>query len=111
MKHRIFLVYEHPLLRKTLQVLLNHSDIEWVGDCSNLDELPLLLDIYQPDTVLIEERENSASHRAAHVLAICQQAHLRVIGVSLSGNEIQRYDFAQDTINERDDLLNLILKE
>jgi DNA-binding NarL/FixJ family response regulator len=111
MPHRVFLVWEHPLLRKALQALLNNPEIEWVGDCTNLDELSSLLKIHHPEIVLVEEPENSSSHRAAQVLTICQQAHLRVIGINLSGNDIQRYEFDQATLHERDDLLNLILKE
>lgn len=111
MASRVFLVWEHPLLRKTLQALLDHTQIEWVGDCSNLDELPLLLEIHQPDVVLVEEYKDHTNHRAAQVLSICKQSRLRVIGINLSGNDVQHYEFDKEILSERDDLLKLILKE
>lgn len=111
MARRVFLVWEHPLLRKALQALLSDAQIEWVGDSANLDDFSQLLERYEPEIVLVEEQESNPSHRAAQVLAICQQAHLRVIGINLSGNDIQYYEFDQRTITERDDLINLILKE
>ena len=107
---RVFVVWQNPLLLMSLRALLNHASIEWVGDSSSLEKLPELLEQQKPDIILIEGEVNENTENAFYLLGSGKR-HLRIIGLNLVGNEIQLYTLEQETINQKEDLLNLILKE
>ena len=107
---RVFVLWQHPLILMSLRGLLNHASIEWVGDSSTLDDLPRLFVEKTPDIILIEGEVDDNTQKALHLLAASKR-NLRVIGLSLQGNDIQLYELEQETINQKEDLLNLILKE
>lgn len=107
---RVFVLWQHPLILMSLRGLLSHASIEWVGDSSTLDDLPQLFAEKMPDIILIEGEVDDNTHNALRLLEASKRS-LRVIGFGLSGNEIQVYELEQETINQKEDLLNLILKE
>jgi DNA-binding NarL/FixJ family response regulator len=107
---RVFVVWQHPLILMSLRGLLNHASIEWVGDSSTLDDLPQLVVENKPDIILIEGEVDENTQKALHLLETSKRS-LRIIALNLSRNEIQLYELEQETINQKEDLLNLILKE
>ena len=107
---RVMVVWIHPLFRVSLRAVLNHSQIEWVGDCNRPDELPALLALKKPEIVIIEEEPGAAENQAMRILQF-YQSNIRLISLNLNGNEGQLYQIEQETINQQEDLINLILKE
>lgn len=53
--HRIFLVDDHPIVRKGMIELINqHPDLDVCGEASNVDEARRLLDELAPDLVILD---------------------------------------------------------
>lgn len=107
---RIYVISSHPLLLKSLRVLLNHPEIEWVGLATDFVDLTAQISALQPDVILLEGEEIENAKRALQILAT-NHRNLRIIGLNMLDNEMSVFEAGQGVINKTDDLLRLILKE
>ena len=108
---RVFVIWSNPLFHESLRLLLNHPEVEWVGATSDHatahDQIVSLF----PDTILIEEEEESnASAETLEILGT-GSADVRVIRLSLTDNELRIYHREQRTVGQAEDLLKLIRGE
>lgn len=107
---RMFVICSHPLFLKSLRVLLDNPEIEWVGLATDFVDLPAQVKALQPDVILIEGEVIENAKRALQILAT-NHRNLRIIGLNMLDNEMSVFEAGQGIINKTDDLLRLILKE
>ncbi len=104
---RVFVIWTHPLFHESVRLLLNHPEVEWVGSTSDYETaLTKILD-FQPDTILVEEVEETISERIIKLLE-GSSWNLRVIGLSLDNNKMRVYHSEYRTVAQAEDLLHLI---
>ena len=51
---RVLVIGSHPLFLKSLRVLLDRPEIEWVGISNDAEDLPARVTALQPDVVVLE---------------------------------------------------------
>ena len=106
---RVFVIWAHPIFHESVRRLLTHPDIEWLGATADHVAARDQIASLQPDTVLVEEEEGVRP--LAGVLEILEASlyDVRVIRLSLAGNELSVYHCEHRTMEQADDLLHLIL--
>jgi DNA-binding NarL/FixJ family response regulator len=92
--HQVYVIWKHPLVRDSLRQLLDHTNISWVGDASDL----------------IEELEGETSTPAFLEIVEKFQWKLRVVGVSLNDNQLNIYQHEHQTVGHPEDLIRLIVQ-
>jgi AmiR/NasT family two-component response regulator len=113
---RVFVIWTSPLLLASLRALLNHAQVEWLGDSSSQDNFSQRLEELEPDTIFLEidpplmETSGEQAEIAFQIMGTNRQS-LRLIQVSLDRNDIQVYRVDHETIHHKEDLLKLLLKE
>ena len=107
-RHRVFVVWTHPLFQEAVHRLLSHPDIDWVGTTSDHAAARDQIVDLCPDTILIEEEEGGSV--PAEILEILEggSSDVRVIRLSLADNELRVYHRTQRTVKQAEDLLHLI---
>lgn len=110
MSHRLFLIWTNPLFRDSVRLLLNHPNVKWVGAASNwATAQPEILSL-QPDTILVEEREDNVSIEAMEILEATPW-NVRIVSVSLDNNKLSILYREQKAVGQAEDLLRLVLGE
>lgn len=104
----VFIIWKNPLFHESVRLLLNHSEIEWLGSTSDIkaakDEILKL----KPDTILIEEMQGRTSMEVMRVLE-SQLWDVRIFGLNLTDNTLHVYHHQEQKILKADDLVRLIL--
>jgi DNA-binding NarL/FixJ family response regulator len=107
---RVFVVWKHPIFRQSVRLLLDHPDVEWVGESPDFVAVHSILAGLQPDTILVEESEGKISTNALEILE-ASSWNVRVVGLSLDDNRLSVYRREQQTVGKSKDLLHLVLGE
>lgn len=106
---RVFVIWINPLFYESVHMLLNHPSIEWAGATADYAAAGDQIVNLQPDTILIEEEEDGTVPASMlGILEVCPP-DVRVIRLSLSGNDLSVYHRERQTIERAEDLLQLIL--
>ena len=104
---RVFVIWTHPLFQEAVRLILNQPSIEWVGSTSDYaaaqDQILSLL----PNVVLVEEMEGGVPDLALAILEACSW-DMRVIGLSLTDNQLCVYHREHRIVGQAEDLLRLI---
>lgn len=107
---RVFVICSHPLFHQSLQALLKHPEIEWVGVAPVSSSLPDRLVELHPDIIILEGDEMENVQTALKILGSAHKT-VRVIGLSMSNNGMHIFETEQGKVNQTEDLLRIILKE
>ena len=107
-KHRIFVIWNHPLFIESVRLLLRSEDIVWLGSSSNFEEAILAIEAQYPDTVLIEEAESGSIPAKMLELLETSSSNLRIFRLNLSSNDLKIYHREKKTVLQAEDLLDLI---
>jgi len=107
---RVFVVWKHPIFRKSVRLLLDHPNVEWGGASSDCAAAQSEIMDLQPDTILVEESEGKVSTDAMEILE-ASTWNVRVVSVSLADNRLSVFHREQKTVGQAKDLLHLVLGE
>lgn len=108
---RVFVIWTHQLFHESVRLLLNHPEVEWVGETSDHQAAQEEIIKLKPDTILIEEVEEIEGSVPSEEMQILETCHwdVRVIGLNLTNNKLSVYHREQRTVRQAEDLLRLIL--
>ena len=106
---RIYIVWVHPLFCDTVRLLLTHSSIEIVGLSNDYDNATQEISQHKPDTVIIEDTEESAVTRikTSEIVNMFPEV-ARIIRLSLKDNELWVYRHERQSITNIEDFLRII---
>lgn len=106
-KHRVYILWTHPLFSETLGRLLRGAEVEVVGGSSDpaigLEEIGRM----QPDVVIAEEGSPGAPTEAIEALR-AGPSEMLILGLNLSDNGLQVYRREQRTVADPEDLLRIL---
>ena len=106
-KHRVFILWTHPLFSETVGRLLGGAEVEIIGGSSDpvagLEEITRL----QPDVVIAEEDPSGARSETIEVLR-AGPAEMLILGMNLTDNGLQVYRREQRTVVHPEDLLQIL---
>ena len=106
-KHRVYILWTHPLFSETVGRLLGGTEVEVVGGNSDptagLEEIARM----QPDVVIAEEGPSGAPTEAIEVLR-AGPAEMLILGMNLTDNGLQVYRREQRTVADPEDLLQIL---
>jgi DNA-binding NarL/FixJ family response regulator len=108
-KHRVFILWTHPLFSETVGRLLGGAEVEIIGSSSDpaagLEEISRM----QPDVVIAEEDPSGAPTEAIEALR-AGPAEMLILGLNLANNGLQIYRREQRTVADPEDLLQILRK-
>lgn len=109
MIRRIYIVWVHPLFCDTVRLLLTHPLIEIVGLSNDYEIAAKHVAELVPDTVIIEDTEESAVTRIklSEVIGHFPETE-RIIRLSLKDNELWEYRHERQSITNIEDFLRII---
>ena len=106
-RHRVYILWTHPLFSETVGRLLGGADLEIIGGSSDpatgLEEIGRL----QPDVVIAEEDPSGAPTEAIDALR-AGPAEMLILGLNLANNALQVYRREQRTVADPEDLLQIL---
>lgn len=106
-KHRVYLLWTHPLFSETVGRLLRGAEIEIIGashdPSAGLEEIRRM----KPDVVIAEEGPSGSPSEAVEVLRAGPDEML-ILGLNLSDNGLQVYRREQRTLADPEDLLEIL---
>ena len=106
-KHRVYILWTHPLFSETVGRLLGGTEVEVIGGNSDpaagLEEIGRM----QPDVVIAEEGPSGAPTEAIDVLR-AGPAEMLILGMNLADNGLQVYRREQRTVADPEDLLQIL---
>lgn len=107
--HRVFVIWANPLFRDSVRMLLQHPDVDYVGEAHNDGLAPEALLALQADTILVED---SLGRVPAKVMDLFERSRFpgRLVSVSLRNNRLRVYHREEWAAAHADDLLHLILQ-
>lgn len=107
---RLYILWTHPIFRESVQRLLKHPEIDWVGANSDYSNARKEIKKLQPDTILVEETGGGEN---PEMLEIFENSpwDVNVIGLNLSDNRINIYHRAQQWVGKAEDLVRLIIHD
>jgi len=106
--HKVFVIWVNPLFHKSVQMLLQHPEVDWIGSTSNFTTAKqMALDLH-PDVILIEEMENDNLNELIEILK-SSPCGVRVVSLNMNDNQLSVYYREERTILLADDLLKLVL--
>jgi chemotaxis response regulator CheB len=108
--HRVYVIWTNPLFHDSLRQLLDHSEIEWVGAASDFSIAVEEITRFQPDTILIEDVAGETTTSTFMKIMEKFQWDLRLIRVSLNDNQMIVFQHAQQTVQQPEDLIRLIIQ-
>ena len=106
---RVFVIWTHPLFHESVRRILSHPEIEWLGATTDHATAHDQIVSLQPDTILVEEEEGGGPLAGVLELLEAGSHDVRVIRLSLAGNELSVYHCEHRTMEQAEDLLRLIL--
>lgn len=109
MTRRVFIVWFYPLFHETVRLLLHGEGIEIVGADSDNVAARRAIELLKPDTIIIEETEDSAPiDSQVYELLEMDEWEPRIVRLSLQDNELRLYHRERWVIGDSDDLLRRI---
>jgi hypothetical protein len=91
-------------------MLLNHSEVVWIGSTSNFADAKENILRLRPDTILVEETDEDASTLIIEILE-ASPCGGRVVSLNLNDNQLSVYHREERTLLHSGDLLQLILND
>lgn len=110
MAQHVFIVWENPIFFDSIRLLLTQLSIEVVGDSQVYAEALDAIEKVRPEMVVIEETAQNKSEelqRITHLLEDCSWGPY-VFRMSLQDNEMWVYHRRRWTINDKEDLFEII---
>jgi DNA-binding NarL/FixJ family response regulator len=107
--HRVFVIWANPLFRDSVRVLLQHPEVDCVGEAHNDGLATEAILSLQADTILVEEALGKVP---AMVMELFEHSRFagRLVSVSLRNNRLRVYHREEWAAAHADDLLHLILQ-
>lgn len=112
MARKVFIIWANPLFRDTVCLLLDYPGIELVGMNSVFAVAHRDIEKLQPHSVIVEEAEQDEnSTTISDVMQILETSAWcpRVILMSLKDNQLSVYYREQQTINTKEQLIQIII--
>jgi hypothetical protein len=107
---RIFIFWTSPLFYESIRLLLDHPNIEWVGEsCDYTIRLDQVM-ASTPDTILVEEVEGSIPGKIMEILEL-RSLGVRLVGLNLDNNLMNSYHRIEQEVGRAEDLLRWILND
>lgn len=110
MSQRLFIVWTSPIFRDSIQLLLTHPEVEWVGTTSDYENVQEEFHQLHPDTIVVEEVEGVLPAKMIELLET-EDSVLQLICVSLEDNRLRIFTRENRTVAEASDLVKLILQQ
>ena len=111
---RVFIIWMHPLFHETVRLLLNHSNIEIVGDNREYSVAKTDMGNLKPDTIIIEDtKEGDVRDESPNILDLLENSEWqpRIIRLSMDDNELRIYRHNKWMMNDSADLIRFIQDE
>jgi DNA-binding NarL/FixJ family response regulator len=106
--HRVFVIWNHPLFYESIRLFLQHTNVECIGACQNMDEAISQINNLHPDTILVEETESGDTSRRVIDLIESSSINLRIFRLNMNDNDLKIYHREQMTVMQAEDLVHLI---
>ena len=107
---QVFVIWTHPLFQKSLTLLLDHPEIEIVGETCNYESAPQHIEKLRPNTVLIEE--TGADEMQGLISSIYGMPwDMRILFMNLMDNQLNFYHHERLIMSNIEDLVQIILNE
>lgn len=110
MSRRLFMVWTSPIFRDSIQLLLSHPEVEWVGTASEYETVQEEIQQLHPDTIIVEEVEGGLPAKMIELLET-ENSVPQLICVSLEDNRLRIFTRENKAVAEASDLLQLVLKQ
>ncbi len=109
-RHRIFVIWKNPIFRDSLRMLLNHPDVEVVGNGNVLEQAALEIAGLKPNTILVEITSQPALLELLEILEN-EKSYLQIIGMNMDNNLATLIQRESRVVFHEDELLEIILKK
>jgi DNA-binding NarL/FixJ family response regulator len=106
---RVFIAWSHSLFYGSVRLLLQHPDIEIIGANAESETLWHEVNIFRPDTIIIERRGTGDSIMLGPQTG--DSWHPRIIHAGLHDNTAHVCRCEQHILEQADDLLRIVLNE
>ncbi len=107
-KHRIYVLWNHPLFDEAVRLLLQRAGIEWAGSSCSLEDGLHSIEQLRPDTIFVEGgEEGGIPDKVMHLLA-SSTYRVRLFRLNLADNILEIYYREQRTVLQVDELLQLV---
>lgn len=101
---RVYLIWEHQLLRDTVRMILQQESFTLVGESQGLSAIAEV-DQLQPDVILAEEDESLTEHLLANLLNLNSP---RLVCISLADNKLRIYHREERLLTQTADLITAL---
>ena len=110
MGRRVFIVWTNPLFLESVRLLLNHPEIEFVGNTSSIQDGMQQIYHLQPDTIVVEELDEGPPTEIISLLEGGRNP-TRIIGFSMNSNRLALYHREERYADQSSDLLQAIISD
>lgn len=110
MAQQVFIVWENPLFFDSIRLLLTQMQIEIVGDNSVYTDALSAIEKTHPEVVIVEETTHNTAERPLKIMQLLEDCSWcpYVVRMGLQNNEMWVYHRQQWTVNNKEDLLEII---
>jgi len=105
---RVYIIWKNPIFRDSVQVLLRHPGLEWVGSTPSQQTAEEEIPILQPNTILLEQN-NAIRNNEIWDLFQGRSDCIRLVEISLEDNQVVLFCRQERDIFQENELLELIL--
>ncbi|MES0339270.1 MAG: hypothetical protein ABUK16_03910 [Anaerolineales bacterium] len=105
----VFVIWTNPLFLESIRALLNHPEIQLVGDSSDFSQAQKEITSLRPNVVIIEGNPDG-NPIDSETLPILKSGP-RVIQMNMGDNEINIFQHQHRTLADAKDLLTMILEK
>ncbi len=107
-KHRIYVLWNHPLFDESIRLLLQKAGIEWAGSSSSVEEGLRSIEQLRADTIFIEEGEGGSIPENAIHLLDTGKSGIRLFRLNIADNVLKIYYREQKTVLSVEELLQFV---
>jgi DNA-binding NarL/FixJ family response regulator len=107
---QVFIIWTHPLFQESIALLLHHPEIELVGETSDYNRAPKLIDKLRPNTLLIEEAEEKRTRKFINDIPL-QSWDMRILFLNLMDNQLNFFHHERRTVGNPEEIVQMILSE
>jgi len=104
---RIFTLWKNPIFHDSVRMILQHPQVEWVGDSSDPATIKNEILNLQPEIVLVEQTEEKEYTDILEILRT--KIGMKIIAINLEDNQLWVFMSEKRTIVQARDLLKLVL--
>lgn len=104
------MIWKNPIFRDSLRMLLNHPDVEVVGNGNVLEQAALEIAGLKPNTILVEITNQHALLELLEILEH-EKSQLQIIGMNMENNQATLFHRESRVVFHEDELLEIILKK